>query len=408
MQLPQHPLQAERPASNLPAAPPPRLFRSFWLGGFESSCHIARSRQRLDMIEITQHDTFAREDYRLLTDIGIRAARDAVRWHKMDHDGRYDFAPLAPLLDAALETEVQVVWTLCHYGWPQGLELLSADFVKRFAAFAYATAEYIKRRSNDVPFYCPVNEISYFSWAAGHIARMYPFYRQRGHLVKQQLVRAAIAAMDAVRTVEPQARFVQTEPIINVVPSPRHPELAHRAIARTESQFEAWDMMLGKVAPELGGGPQYLDIAGLNFYHNNQWVHPGPVGLHWHKEPRDPRWVPLHRMLAYFHQRYRRPLFVSETSHVGVGRAAWIREIADEVAKARGQGVPVEGVCLFPILDRPDWDNLDHWHNSGLWDLQRNGTGKMHRILNPSYYAEFCRVRDIPLVIKGNLPIEPA
>jgi len=395
--LPHHPMQIELPATDSRPAPPPGLFRSFWLGGFESSCHIARSRQRLDMIEVTQHDQHAHEDYELLRSVGIRAARDAVRWHRVDRGGVYDFEPLKPLLEAALASDVQVIWTLCHYGWPQGLDLLSPEFVKRFAAFANATAKFMKRRTDAPPFYCPVNEISYFSWAAGHIGHMYPFLRNRGHVVKRQLIRAAIAAIDAVRAAEPRARFVQTEPIINVVPHPRQPELAHRAVARTESQFEAWDMMLGKVAPELGGGPQYLDIAGINFYHSNQWLHPGPVFLHWHKLPRDPRWIPLHRMLAYFHQRYRSPLFLAETSHVGVGRAAWIREIADEVRQARQCGVPVEGICLFPILDRPDWDDPDHWHNSGLWDLHRNGTGKLHRILNQPYYEEFRRSRAIPV-----------
>jgi hypothetical protein len=32
------------------------LFRSFWLAGFESACHINRYGQRLDLLAATQHD----------------------------------------------------------------------------------------------------------------------------------------------------------------------------------------------------------------------------------------------------------------------------------------------------------------------------------------------------------------
>ncbi len=373
------------------AAAPPHLFRSFWLGGFESACQINRARQRLDLIDFTQHDRQARQDYRLLRDIGILTARDAARWHLIDRQGHYDFCPLEPLLSAASENGVQVIWNLCHYGWPDDLNLISPEFVHRFAAYAQAVAEFIKKHTDDVPFYCPINEISFLSWGAGHVGIMHPFYKHRGALVKRQLVRAAIVAMDAIRAVDPRARFVHAEPLINVVSPPRHPELAHLAVARTESQFEIWDMMLGRVAPELGGHPRYLDIAGVNFYHSNQWQYPGATRLHWHKHPRDQRWIPLHRMLAYFEDRYRCPLFISETSHVGHGRAEWLREIMAEVSRARAHGTAVEGICWYPILDRPDWDDCEHWHNSGVWDLERNGGDTWRRVPNPCHFEEFCR-----------------
>jgi trimethylamine:corrinoid methyltransferase-like protein len=42
-------------------------------------------------------------------------------------------------------------------------------------------------------------------------------------------------------------------------------------------------------------------------------------------------------------------------------------------------------VCLYPILDRFDWEDYTHWHNSGLWDMQKNGNGHYHRVLNEEY-----------------------
>ena len=39
----------------------------------------------------------------------------------------------------------------------------------------------------------------------------------------------------------------------------------------------------------------------------------------------------MNLLLQEVYQRYRRPLLIGETSHVGVGRADWIQEITDEV-----------------------------------------------------------------------------
>ena len=102
-------------------------------------------------------------------------------------------------------------------------------------------------------------------------------------------------------------------------------------------------------------------------------------------EPRDPRWIPLHRMLGSIWERYKRPFLIAETSHFGVGRARWIREIGAEVYQALQIGIPVGGVCLYPILDRYDWENRNHWHNSGLWDLEPTENGKLKRVLNAKY-----------------------
>ena len=79
------------------------------------------------------------------------------------------------------------------------------------------------------------------------------------------------------------------------------------------------------------------------------------------------------------------------TSHVGVGRAEWIRELTDEVVLAIEGGVPLEGICLYPILDRFEWENPQHWHNSGLWDFDIQSDGTFARVLNEPYAEELRR-----------------
>ncbi|MGE5464577.1 MAG: hypothetical protein ACM3PS_14550, partial [Syntrophothermus sp.] len=128
----------------------------------------------------------------------------------------------------------------------------------------------------------------------------------------------------------------------------------------------------------------YLDIMGVNYYHSNQWEYPNQR-LRWEDTPRDERWVPLHQLLAEVYQRYQRPLFIGETSHFGEGRGRWIREIYEEVKRAILNGVPMEGITIYPIIDRPDWDDTEAWHNSGLWDLVPDEQGQLQRVLNQEY-----------------------
>jgi hypothetical protein len=367
------------------------LFDSFWIGGFEAACHVNAAGVRLDMIAATQHDRRVDDDYRMLAELGIRVVRDAVRWPLIEHNGRFDFSSFAPMLEAAERQGVQVIWTLCHYGWPDDVDILDASFPARFARFATAVAAFVHEHTRRRPFYTPINEISFLSWAAGDAGWFSPFARGRGVELKRQFVRAAIAACDAVWAVDRRARIVHVDPVIHVVPPANASrEMAAAAAAQRASQFEGWDMLAGIRDRELGGHPRYLDVMGLNYYHSNQWEYP-EERLRWEDTPRDPRWVPFHRLVGEIFDRYHRPIFIGETSHFGVGRAAWLREMIDEVRLACDAGVPIEAVCLFPILDRMDWNNPQHWHNSGLWDVLPQPDGSLRRVLNEEYAAQFRR-----------------
>jgi hypothetical protein len=365
--------------------PDPHIFQSFWMGGFESATHVNSLGQRLDMIAATQHDTQADEDFARLASVGLLTAREGARWHLIEQrPGHYDFSSLQAMLEAANRNGIQIIWNLCHYGWPDFMDLLEPRFVERFADFAYATARHILSHSQLLPVFVPINEISFFAWAMERPGLIHTTLPGRGDDLKRRLVRAAIAACDAIWSIEPRARMATVEPMVHVVPPRDRPDLTAAAAAQNESQFEAWDLLSGCLEPELGGHRRYLDLVGVNYYHSNQFEHPD-VRLRWEDVPLDDRWAPLHQLLASVHVRYGRPMFMAETSHFGVGRAAWLGEIAAQVMLARHSGVPVHGVCLYPIIDRPDWDNPDHWHNSGLWDLQPQPDGTLTRRLCEPY-----------------------
>jgi glycosyltransferase involved in cell wall biosynthesis len=340
------------------AAAPTGLFRSFLQGGFECSTHRLRPRvgepegRRLDMISAIGHDRHTAQDYRQLAHFGIRTVRDGFRWHLIDKAGEYDWASIRPMLQAAKETETQVIWDLLHYGWPDNLDIWSPRFVDRFSRYAAACARIVRQESDVIPFYCPVNEISFFSWAGGDAAYLNPFANGRGFELKVQLARAAIAAMDAILSVDARARFVHCDPIINVISDPSRPWEDGVAKGHHQSQFQGWDLISGRMWPQIGGEERYLDIVGVNYYFNNQWIHGGsPIDID------HPMYKPLSKILVETYARYGKPILIAETGIEAERRASWFEYVSGQAELAMQSGVPLEGICLYPVVNHPGWDD---------------------------------------------------
>lgn len=353
------------------------LFQSFFMGGFECATHRLASGKRLDMIAATGHDRFVVQDYARLIERGIRTARDGIRWHLIEKSpNRYDFSSALPMIRAARDTGMQVIWDLCHYGWPDDIDIFKPEFVKRFARMAREFTKVLTGETDSVPFVTPVNEISFFAWASGESAYLNPFATGRSYELKYQLIRAAIEATEAVRDVAPHARIVNVDPTINVVCDPTRPQEREAAESYHQLQYHARDILTGRQMPELGGDEKYLDIIGVNYYPFNQWFH-GDTIYH----PRipisfyDSSYRPLSSILGEIHERYRRPLFIAETGTEGDERPAWLSYVAGEVRSAIEANVPVEGICLYPIVNFPGWDDERHCFN-GLWDYPDDAGGR--------------------------------
>jgi hypothetical protein len=338
-------------------------FKSFWMGGFECSTHRLRSGKRLDLIEATRHDRFAHEDYLRLAGVGIHTARDAVRWHLIEQSpGRYDFSSVLPQVRAAREAGVQVIWDLCHYGWPDDIDVFKPEFVRRFAGLARAFVRFLVTESDLPPMISPVNEISFLSWAGGDSAHLNPYCIGRGFELKRQLARAAIEGIEAIWAVHPATRIIHVDPVVHIVADPDRPHEQDLADGYRWAQYQGWDMLRGWLCPELGGDVRYLDIIGVNYYPHNQWVYEGPV-----LERSDPRYRPFRDILREVYERYKRPLFVAETGTEDGARPEWLSYIGREARAALRGGIPLLGICLYPIVNHPGWVDERHCHN-GLWD----------------------------------------
>lgn len=350
------------------------------MGGFECSTHKLSAGKRLDLIHSTQHDRFALEDYQRLMEQGIRVARDGVRWHLIESTrGHYDFASLAPMVRAAQRAEILVVWDLLHFGWPDHYDVFSPDFIPRFAEYVEATAEWFKRETDGPFWFTPVNEISWVAWAGGSAGCINPFAEGRGLELKMQLVRCALAAIATVREILPDARFTSVDPIVHVVPTPGRPEEIAIAAARNESKFEAWDMLCGNKFPELGGAEGRFDVVGVNFYPHNEWIL-SEEGQGFIRTD-DPNYKPFRELLADIYRRYQLPIYIAETGTEDEERVSWVRYVCEEVAAAMESGVPVAGICIYPIVNHPGWVDDRHCYN-GLWDFaDENGAREIYEPL---------------------------
>ena len=340
------------------------------------------SGRRQDLLALTQHDRLFEEDYDLVRSVGIGAVRDGVHWHLSDECGqRYSFRHIEPRVNAATEKGLSVIWDLFHYGYPDDLDPMGPSFVSRFAEYAYRFARWLRERAPAPRYYTPVNEPSFFAWAGGEVGWFAPFLHGRGWDLKLVLAKAALAGTDAIRAADPQARLLTADPVIHAVPPADEPDLAEDAARFNGYQYQFWDMLAGRLEPELGGGDGYLDVVGVNYYPHNQWEHCRSGCL----APDDPRRKPFGQILLDVYQRYGRPVVVTETASQGDYRPEWLRKIVSECLRAVELGVDLQGICLYPIVDMPEWHGgrMGGLLRYGLWDLIPDGTLLRRELYQP-------------------------
>jgi hypothetical protein len=338
------------------------LFEGVFLGGFECSCQKLRDGQRLDLVAATRHDELAREDYARLRAVGMTACRDGAPWVTVEGRGRDDFSRVAAMIRAADSQGIDVIWDLLHFGWPDDVDPFGPSFPTRFARYAAAFARVHAWETDRTPFIAPVNEMSFLAWAGGDVRYLNPFEASRGVELKAQLVRATIEAIEAIRLVLPHARFLQPEPLIRIVRSESHPLTWARVESDNLLQYQAWDMLTGRVWPSLGGRPDYLDILGVNFYSDNQFMLDGTT-----IRVEDPTYTPFAEMLLEAHERYGRPMIIAETGSEGAHRAPWLRYVVRQSLQAMQRGCELHGITLYPVVNHPGWVDGRHCEN-GLWD----------------------------------------
>ena len=354
-------------------------FSSFWMAGYECTDQQNAFGNRVDFLNVTGHLQRLDNDYQDLALFNIQTVREGIRWSFVEKQPyQYDWSTVAVMIESGKRNNIQQVWDICHFGFPDDLTPLHPMFARRFAALCRAFVKFYRSvNPTETLIVTPINEVSFISWLGGDARGTSPYCTNQGWEVKYGLMKAYIEGIEAMKAEDPTIRIMTTEPLVNMVPpmnaTPK--DIAFAKMAH-QNQFQSVDILCGRICPELRGKPEYLDILGFNYYYNNQWVAGTSNFLPWLNEDNDPRWLPLHSLLQQAYRRYRRPIVLSETSHPQEDRPKWIHFITHQCITALQQDVPLWGVCWYPIVDRPDWDQLNVWHQAGLWDADLADTSR--------------------------------
>jgi hypothetical protein len=92
----------------------------------------------------------------------------------------------------------------------------------------------------------------------------------------------------------------------------------------------------------------------------------------------DARLIPVADLLERAYHRYRRPVVLTETGHFGEHRSNWIHMILEACRQAVARGVDLRGACIYPVIDRPDWDDLHRCIDCGVWGYDVAGNRIPH------------------------------
>lgn len=346
------------------------------MGGFEGADHINGKGDRLDLVRDTGHVDRCSEDYAKLTALGIKTVRESVGWRiaQPTKTSKLDLTRSISLAKAAREHDVQLIWTFMHYGTAEGVSILNDSFISEFVNYAVQVAEALTPLSVGPPVFNLINEISFLAWATSQTNEMQPYSKpkkgasEQGYQTKCRLVSAVLKAMAAIKTISPTARFLHVEPVLHIVSPVDRPDLEELTQEVRSHQWQTWELLRGSQEPELGGFPEALDLMGVNYYYNGQMEVTGKY-LDW-KLP-DPRRAPFSELLKEVWNRYNRPLIISETGHFDADRSAWLNNILSETKRALELNIPIQGLCIYPVMDRPCWHEPTKIIRCGLLDLDR-------------------------------------
>jgi beta-glucosidase/6-phospho-beta-glucosidase/beta-galactosidase len=346
---------------------------SVLMAGFECTAALTSDGKRLDLLHSSGHDVCVRSDYETIAELGMKTVREGFAWSSVDVGGRrYDFNRYRPILAAGSEMGVQQIWDLSHFDFPERLDPMSWQFAAAYAEYAKRVIEVLRQYNDGTLYIVPMNEPSFFSWMS-ECGLWAPFLRVDGIGFKRQLVRAATAAMDAIWSSDRDVRFIHADPFMYRLPErPEHPgDVEYCRDFNDYIRWQSWDMIAGRVEPELGGRPEFLDIIGVNYYiHNQQFAktngddEPGFRCI----ELNDERRLTLSDLFRQIYARYERPMLMTETGSFEGLRPGWWDITLRQILAAMEENIPVYGVCSYPTLDvMPDAGFIAP--ESGLWDF---------------------------------------
>lgn len=358
-----------------------------------------------DQAALSGHRDRTREDMQRFERLGLRTLRTGLHWEHFAETGSWD--SFDRLLGTMRELGLRPIAGLLHHGsGPPTTDLLDPDFPEKLAAYALAVAE----RYPWVMDYTPVNEpqtTSRFSCLYGH---WYPHHRSLASYVRALYheIKGIVLAMEAIRSVQPEARLIHTEDGGVTYSTPQLEEF------RAEREMRRWlgtDLLCGRVDREHPAFGFLLrhgltegevlwfaehacppSVLGLNYYvtsdryldHRLELYPANFPGGDSAVEPlvdieairvRKEGIAGIGAILTAAWERYGLPVAITE-AHLGGSpedQVRWLSEVWQAAETARQEGADVRAVTVWALLGSWNWANLctvdAGMYEPGVFDL---------------------------------------
>jgi beta-glucosidase/6-phospho-beta-glucosidase/beta-galactosidase len=390
--------------SRLDALLEPNAFQ--WLAGIEDTFITAphvKTGRTLDEYELTDHYARWRSDIELFAQLGVRSVRYGIPWHRINPaPGVWDFSWADGPLERLLELGIHPIVDLVHYGLPSWID--AAYLHPQFELFmAEYTARVAERYRGRIFAYTPLNEPRVTAWYCGKLGWWPPARRGwRGFVsVMLGICRGIVHSVRAMRAIDSEIVHMHVD--ATDLYEPATDDLREEAFRRQEIVFLALDLITGRVRP---GHALYnwviatgisasdlewfeeraleLDVVGINLYplFSEKRLVRTPAGLR--IRMRYASADIIDRLAALYWNRYRRPLFISETASEGSVRKrhAWLSDSIAAARRVRARGVPLVGYTWWPLFALVTWGYregkkapVEYLKQMGLWDLKPGVTG---------------------------------
>ncbi len=360
-------------------------------GGLECTVNRVRD-QYFNQLDRNGH-RHRDDDIARFAALGIRALRYPVLWETTAPDGpaSADWSWADRRLHALREAGITPIAGLVHHGsGPRHTSLTDPSFAPGLADFAGAVAA----RYPWLTDYTPVNEPLTTARFSALYGLWHPHRRDDRSFIRALLnqCRAVVLSMRAIRTVNPQARLIQTDDFGKTYSTP---EMARVAGFYNERRWLGWDLLCGMVGPDhalwpylagTGIDPAELlwfrdnpcppDIIGVNYYVTSErWLdhRADRYPPHFAGATRDTAFADIETsralatptpgiapLLGEIWDRYHLPMAITE-AHINAAREdqlRWLLEIWQSALQARQHGADLRAVTVWALLGSFDWNSL--------------------------------------------------
>lgn len=318
--------------------------------------------------------------------LGITAFRYRIAWD----DALTTWDTVTQDIASLVSHNIKPIIGLLHHGsGPAETSLVSDNFVDGMAAHAREVA----RKLPTIEYWTPINEpltTARFSALYGH---WYPHKRDEMSFWTALLnqTEATIAAMREIRSVNPDAKLIQTEDLGTTYATAA---MSDQAAYDNQRRWMTWDLLCGLVGPDhsfynglcglgfkeqldrIAAAPCPPDIIGVNHYltsdrfldHRIERYPVQNMGTNGRQDFADVEAVRvlssppngLKTALSKAWERYRMPVALTEC-HNGCTREEqmrWVRDAWHDAAALNAAGASIVAVTIWTLMGARGWCNL--------------------------------------------------